>query len=140
MKNARFYYSVPLNTVSAIAVNQNFDLDGILGIYKASSQSMPRITICTILNEDRTQLSFGVAVCSKKDRFIKKVGRDLAYKIASEDPIFIADVKNSISETRIHFCELIEESFWDWILRYNKEGYNIWINNLKKDLTSYKED
>lgn len=139
MKNVRFYYSTPLNIVSAVALDQNFDLDGVIGVYKSSSRPTPRITICTILNEDRTQLSFGIAVCSKKDRFIKKIGRELAYKAALENPILIADIKNNISETRMFFCEIIEESFWKWVLN-NKEGYNIWMYKLKKDLVYHQED
>lgn len=114
MKNARFYYSFPLSTVKALVVGtQDFNLDNVVGFYKHSIQPMPKITICSLLSEDRTKLSFGVAVCSTKDRFIKKVGRELAYKRALEHPFKVAEVtKDNIREVRIAVSQAIEEEVW----------------------------
>lgn len=37
MKNARFYYSVPLSVVKALVVGtQDFTLDDVVGFYKSS--------------------------------------------------------------------------------------------------------
>lgn len=115
MKNARFYYSAQRNTVKALVVGtQDFTLDDVVvGFYKSSIQPMPRITICSLLNEDRTKLSFGVAVCSAKDRFVKKVGRELAYKRALEHPFKVAEVtKDNIREVRMNVSQAIEEEIW----------------------------
>ena len=114
MKNARFYYSVPRSVVKALVVGtQDFTLDDVVGFYKSSIQPMPRITICSLLNEDRTKLSFGVAVCSAKDRFVKKVGRELAYKRALEHPFKVAEVtKDNIREVRMNVSQAIEEEIW----------------------------
>lgn len=114
MKNARFYYSVPLSTVKAMVVGtQDFTLGDIVGFYKSSVQPLPRITICSLLSEDRTKLSFGVAVCSAKDRFVKKVGREMAYKRAVEKPFKVADVTEStIREVRMAVSQAIEEEIW----------------------------
>lgn len=45
-----------------------------------------RLTICGIANHDR--MSFGVAACSKKDRFVKRIGRNIAYGRAMKKPIW----------------------------------------------------
>lgn len=114
MKNAHFYYSFPLSTVKALVVGiQDFNPADVVGFYEHSIQPMPRITICSLLSEDHTKLSFGVAVCSTKDRFIKKVGRELAYKRALEHPFKVAEVtKDNIRKVRIAVSQAIEEEVW----------------------------
>lgn len=111
MENARFYYSTPMYTVKVAAVGANgFNPYNVVGYYGNTIEQMPRITICTILSEDKTKLSFGVAMCSKKDRFVKKIGRELAYNRALNSPIMEVKVtKDNISEVRMKFCEFLEE-------------------------------
>lgn len=51
-----------------------------------------RFTICTILEDNK--LSIGYAVCSKKDHFVKKVGRNIAFARALNKPYAVIDISN----------------------------------------------
>ena len=114
MENARFYYSLPLVKATVVMVEDSkFDPDNILGYYSKTRQVLPRITICSILNKEKNTLSFGVAFCSAKDRFVKKIGRELSYKRALENPILTLPVtKDNVSMTRMQACEELEAKVW----------------------------
>lgn len=111
MKNARFYYSAPMYTVKVAVIGANgFNPDNVIGYYGNTVEQMPRITICSILSDDKTHLSFGVAMCSKKDRFVKKIGRELAYNRALNSPIATVKVtKDNISDVRMETCAFLED-------------------------------
>lgn len=50
------------------------------------SKTSPRVTVCGILSENNV-LKIGVARCSTKNAFVKKVGRDLAKKRAEGETL-----------------------------------------------------
>lgn len=115
MKNARFYYSLPLVKTAVVMVeNSKFDTDDILGYYSSSRTSLPRITICSVLDREKNTLSFGAAICSAKDRFVKKIGRELSYKRAMENPMLVLPVtKDNINKVRMQACEELEVQLWN---------------------------
>lgn len=114
MKNARFYYSLPLVKATVVMVeDSSFDTDNILGYYSKTRQALPRITICSVLDKETNTLSFGVALCSVKDRFVKEIGRELSYKRAIENPILTLPVtKENVSMVRMQACEELEAKIW----------------------------
>ena len=57
-----------------------------LGFKLIEKKPCPVVTVCAIFDEETGKLSMGIARCSEKDRFIKKIGRELSYKRASENP------------------------------------------------------
>lgn len=114
MKNARFYYSLPMVKATVVMVEGSvFDTDNILGYYSHTKTPLPRITICSVLNKETNTLSFGVAFCSSKDRFVKKIGREISYKRALENPILTLPVtKDNVSKVRMQACEELEMKLW----------------------------
>ena len=57
----------------------------------------PRVTICSIWDTDTKKMSFGVAYCSYKDIFQKKLGRKIALNRATTKPYKVIDVPDGIS-------------------------------------------
>ena len=58
----------------------------IFGFKLIEEKTCPVVTVCAIFDEETGKLSMGIARCSEKDRFVKKIGRELSYKRASENP------------------------------------------------------
>ena len=48
-----------------------------------------RMTMAAIWNEDTGEVRFGISVCHEHDKFVKKIGQQLAEKQARENPIMI---------------------------------------------------
>lgn len=114
MKNARFYYSLPIVKATVVMVeNSVFNVDDVLGYYNYTKTPLPRITICSVLDKEKNTLSFGAAICSAKDRFVKKIGRELSYKRAMENPMLVLPVtKDNINKVRMQACEELEVQLW----------------------------
>lgn len=106
MKKARFYYSEPWYKAEVVFVPATGDA----AFTNKKPSPLPRITICGVLDTETNVLSFGAAVCSSKDRFEKKVGRELAEKRALKCPLQqVAVTKDSISEIFITTAHAIED-------------------------------
>lgn len=58
----------------------------MFGFKLIEEKPCPVVTVCAIFDEETGKLSMGIARCSEKDRFVKKIGRELSYKRASENP------------------------------------------------------
>lgn len=54
---------------------------------KLKRTPIPRVTICGIYDDETNLLNFGVSRCSSLDTFVKKTGRELAYKRAETTPV-----------------------------------------------------
>lgn len=62
-------------------------------------------TIC--LYFDEKEIRVGVSVCSEKDRFVKKMGRKIAYDRCMHDPLFTLDVSftgTNTEENLFNYC------------------------------------
>ena len=68
----------------------------------------PRVTICGIYDDEQNTLNFGVARCSEKDRFIKRIGRELSTERALHNPIMIMKCNDKIFFGNI-FIEVAKE-------------------------------
>lgn len=91
MRKPRYYYGpdISIKTVDMLAVNDNLLCEQRI----IKTKHFPRITICGIYDDETETLSFGAAICSPKDRFVKSIGRDLAFKRANEEPCkIVSDV------------------------------------------------
>lgn len=85
--NIKYVYS---NPIIKVAKDCYVDANGNVldhGQNRSKQILLPRYTVCSILNPETRELSFGVARCSTKDRFSRKIGRDLSYKRAVSKPI-----------------------------------------------------
>lgn len=85
--NAKYVYSDP---VMRVTKDCYVDANGNIidhGQCRSKHIALPRYTVCSILNPETCELSFGVARCSAKDKFDRKTGRELSYKRAITNPI-----------------------------------------------------
>ena len=87
----KYYYTNPLQLRS---INVLTDANGnIVFAYDEDPtyiRDIPRATVCTILKDNT--LSVGYAICSKKDHFNKKTGRNIAFARALNKPYAVVDV------------------------------------------------
>lgn len=90
MKETRFYHSKPE--------------------YLYEILNNPRVTICGIYDEEKEIMSFGISVCSTKDQFIKRIGREIAQNRAENKPYMkITSSKKDIGSTFIKFAIALED-------------------------------
>jgi hypothetical protein len=76
-------------------------------------KNYPRYTICGSLDYDTNLLSFGVACCSGKDVYNKKIGRRISEGRALKTPIVTVSVtKENISEVFITTAKQIEKELY----------------------------
>lgn len=87
MKTIKYYYSAPVHVRHIPVITD--DEGNVLYIYdkvEPSVKRLPRVTIASVYNPQTNSMTFGAAVCSPKDPFNKKIGRELAEKRAKENP------------------------------------------------------
>ena len=94
-----------------------------------SFKNKGHVTIAGIFDKDKKELKFAASFCSPKDRFVKKVGRDLASKRLLEGGESCMTISNIelIKETKLYnICSNIL-----WLMRVDKR-FPKWIdkNNL----------
>ena len=71
-------------------------------VYFAHSKdgSNRRFTVAALLN-DKNDLSFGIAVCSAEDNFVRKIGRRIATERAGGKPFSILPVDGELQHKEI---------------------------------------
>lgn len=87
MKKVKYYYSAPAHLVTLPALTD--DNGNVLYVYdkiSAKVKRFPRITVASVYDPDNNVMKFGAAVCSPRDLFVKKIGRDLAEERANNNP------------------------------------------------------
>lgn len=111
MKKSRFYYSTPsFETTVIITTDDNGEIT-VRPKSGAKLTSRPRMTICGILDTDTNTMSFGVSLCSAKDKFVRKVGKQLSEERAINKPILqIAVTKENTSKMFIQSVLMIESN------------------------------
>lgn len=88
--NAKYVYSAPKNkAIKMVIVNAEGKEDVLYPYTIKEIHSLPRYTVCSVLDKEKDTLSFGIARCSAKDRFVKKIGRKLSYQRALSNPITV---------------------------------------------------
>lgn len=114
MKVERYYYSYPYGTGSAWALldpHKKVTANSVVGKY---IKPFPRLTVCGVFDSDTHTATFGTAVCSPKDIFIKKTGREIALKRATESPVktvHVINIKDFAQEFYKVAAELEQEHY-----------------------------
>lgn len=99
MLKPRYFYSEPysLASVKYVTDGEGFLVDPIEDA--VFERHCPRLTICGIWNTETNVMTFGIATCSKNDVFTKRIGRELSYERAMNNPVKSIDLDESnISE------------------------------------------
>lgn len=115
MKSIRYFYSPEYKeAVMPVLLDANGQTLGALG--KPRNQiSLPRLTICSIYDDETQELSFGISRCSEKDLFVKSIGREKALKRAEENPIEIMRIedKSLLGQIFIDRCLELENEYYE---------------------------
>ena len=85
MKTVKYYYSKPVHLRRLPVLTD--DEGNVLFVYDKvdpTVKRIPRITVASVYDPETNTMTFGVATCSTKDMFSKKIGRELAEKRARE--------------------------------------------------------
>lgn len=110
MKSVKFYYSAETH-IRRIPVltdaqgNVTYIFDRITSVVK----KIPRITVASVYDPIENKMTFGCSVCSPKDVFNKKFGRELAEERARKYPeITIVSIhRNKIRETSKKYANML---------------------------------
>lgn len=87
MKKVKYYYSAPVNLVRIPALaDENGNVLFVYDKISVKIKRMPRVTVASVYDPKENKMTFGAAICSPKDIFVKKIGRDLAEKRARQFP------------------------------------------------------
>ena len=99
MESIRYYYGARYKVAQVpMLLDENNEFCGVCGDFKPISNT-PRVTICSIYNNETNEVAFGVARCSHRDQFVKSVGRDLSYYRANESPYKVVKIgENRVSD------------------------------------------
>lgn len=111
---AKFVYSTPITKSSKVVyTDANGSVKAINKDLKSKSTYLPRYTVCSILDDETRTLTFGIARCSSKDAFSKKIGRDLSYERAIKNPVCKIQVPENlkISDVTVDVAFRLMERF-----------------------------
>lgn len=125
METVKYFYTKPVFIFKAAS----FQINGFdeVSVPHQKFKEGKRMTIAGLLDPDTNQVRFGRVICHEKDRFVKKIGRELALKAAKENPFMIishfsGDFKDFINLVR-HTGHMEERKFY-------KKYYNNLINGI----------
>lgn len=121
----KFYYTKPIFIFKGAFLR--IDGSDEVSIPKQKYKMGKRMTLAAIWDESTNEIRFGYAICHESDKFVKKIGQELALKSAKENPIMIISqfsgcFKDYLNLVR-HFGHMEERKF------YNKYYGNL-INGI----------
>lgn len=73
-------------------MKQCFEIHSYKDVEYTVYKQPPVITVCGVYDESTGKLNIGLARCSEKDNFVKKVGKELAYNRAINTPYIIVQL------------------------------------------------
>lgn len=128
METVKYYYTKPIFIFKGAYLR--IDGSSEVSIPKQKMKEGKRMTLAAILNTETNEVRFGIAVCHETDKFVKKIGQQLAEKAARENPIMIVshfsgNFKDYLNLVR-HTGHMEERKF------YNKYYRNL-INGILND-------
>ena len=95
MKTVKYYYSAPIHIRHIPVITD--DEGRVLYIYdriEPIMKKLPRVTVASVYDPITDKMTFGASVCSPKDMFVKRIGRENAEKRARQFPeITICNVR-----------------------------------------------
>ena len=110
MKKEKYYYSKNYRRVLLDAI---LDDNGIIKSInnKYNVDSLPRVTICGVYDNEQNTMTYGIARCSSRDNFVRRIGQKISYNRAFKNPYKIVQINptDKISEVFITNAKLIEE-------------------------------
>lgn len=128
MEVVKYYYTKPILIFKGAFLR----IDGAheVSIPKQKYVEGKRMTMAAILDEDTNTIRFGMSVCHESDKFVKKIGQQIAEKNARENPFMIVshysgNFKDFLNLVR-HTGHMEERKF------YNKY-YRSLINGIIND-------
>lgn len=128
METVKYYYSKPVFIFKGAFLR----IDGAdeVSIPKQKYKEGKRMTMAGIWDQDTGEVRFGLSICHESDKFVKKIGQELAEKNARENPIMIVshfsgNFKDYLNLIR-HTGHMEERRF------YNKYYKNL-INGIIND-------
>ena len=120
MKKEKYYYGADLrDCVRSVVV------DGQNNVVKEGKiyviEHYPRVTICGIYDNVEKTMSYGVAKCSRKDTFVRKLGQKISYSRALNKPYRVVKIQpeDKISQLFITHAKDIEQEVLKY---YNKNA------------------
>ena len=78
----KYYYSAPADKITE-------EYTPYSGFKIINRTPLPRVSICGVFDNETKLLRIGYSRCSIKDKFNKKVGRDLAQYRAEHKPVIV---------------------------------------------------
>lgn len=117
MESIRYFYGTEYKIATVpVLLDSNNEIITTLGNPIGKKKSTPRVTICSIYDNNTQMLSFGISRCSAKDCFNKKIGKQIAYARAKNDPIKVIKVqkKSKLNEISTQTCLLLEDQVLDY--------------------------
>lgn len=112
MKTSRFYYG---RLKTSMTAEVYLDLHNKVADFIQDTIhyfNVKRVTVCGILDTEANTLSFGVSVCSGKDRFEKAIGRKLSEQRALTNPLMVIPVtKENVSKTFMETAQKLDDQF-----------------------------
>ena len=109
MKKEKYYYSRPLYKANAtVIVNARNQVENVNCI--SNYKPFPRLTICGIYDNEEHTMTYGIALCSERDTFRRKIGQKISYKRAFIKPYRVVNIKpeDKISDLFIRNARNIE--------------------------------
>ncbi len=86
-----------------------------IGFTLIEEKPCPVVTVCAIFDEETGKLSMGVARCSEKDKFVKKVGRELSYNRAMNSPQLVMNLRkyDRFSDVFYDLAKMLQKRYMD---------------------------
>lgn len=104
MKIVKYFYTNPTFVQNLNVVVDEHEQILTVRDKAPTRKALPRLTVCGVYDSETKLLKIGVAKCSPKDFFVKKVGRKLAEERAETNPINV---------TVVHDGEVISNVFFN---------------------------
>lgn len=87
METVKYYYTKPITFFKGAFIR--IDGHDEVSIPNQKMIQGKRMTIAALYDEDDHEIRFGMAICHETDKFVKKIGQEIALKQAREKPFMI---------------------------------------------------
>ena len=125
METVKYFYTKPIFMFKSAS----FQLDGkdVVSVPKQKMAEGKRMTMAGFLDPNTNEVRFGISICHEKDKFVKKIGRELALKAAKENPFMIV---SHFSGNFKDFLNLVRHTGHMEERKFYKKYYNNLINGI----------
>lgn len=116
----KYYYTKPIDFYSHAF---NYVEDQLVYVKRGQAK---RFTFAAFYDDESKTIKFGLATCSPKDNFEKKVGREIAAKNAKENPFYVIEGFNG---RRNNYADEVMAVFISTELKLLKREYPFLFNS-----------